>query len=348
MSYFEELNALITPPEEKAMAAARQRWDEMAKPAGSLGLLEDALVTMAGVTGSADMALSPRRLVVFCADNGVLAQGVAQTPGEITAVMTELIAAGRSSVGIMARQAKAELVTVDMGVARPVSAPGIVDRRVAAGTGDFTQGPAMTRRQAQAAVETGLDLARQAAEEGIRLLITGEMGIGNTTTASAVASVLLGQDPRVMTGRGAGLSDEGLTRKAAAIQAGIRVNRPDPTDALDVLAKLGGFDIAGMCGLFLGGARYRLPVLIDGVISAVAALVALRLCPACRKALVATHVSAEPAAAAILEALGLRAPLHGGLRLGEGTGALAFLPVLDMAAAVYRELATLQDIGLAP
>ena len=208
--------------------------------------------------------------------------------------------------------------------------------RIANGTADITQKPAMTKAELYRCIETGIGLAKCAKEDRVKLLVTGEMGIGNTTTSSAVASVLLGCDPLLVTGRGAGLSDSGLSRKLEAIKKAIKLHHPDPEDPLSVLSMLGGFDIAGMVGLYLGGALYQVPVLIDGVISAVAALLAVKICPASKKAMLATHVSAEPAGCMILDAIGLEPMITAGMRLGEGTGALCAIPMLDMACSVYQ------------
>ena len=226
--------------------------------------------------------------------------------------------------------------------------PGVQNCRIAAGTADFTTGPAMTRQQAVDAIAAGMGLVRAQKAAGVQLLATGEMGIGNTTTSSAVAAVLLGQPVERMTGRGAGLSDAGLARKLDAIRQGIARNRPDAADPLDVLSKLGGFDIAGLCGVFLGGALEGLPVLMDGFISGVAALCAVRLCPAAEKAVFASHCSTEPAARLVLEALGKAPLLTAGLHLGEGTGAVASIPLWDMALAVYRDCYSFTEGGITP
>ena len=332
----DQVIAGITPADTAAMERAKARWDSIAKPLGSLGALEEAVIRIAGMTGSADVDISKRAVVVMCADNGVVAQGVTQTGQEVTAIVAENMSTGDTSVCAMARSAGAEVVPVDIGTAVPLTGARIVQRCVRRGTADMTQGPAMSREEAVQAVLTGVEIARELCAGGVRLLATGEMGIGNTTTSSAVAAVLLGQEPVVMTGRGAGLSDAGLQKKIRAIETAVAVNRPDPADALDVLAKVGGFDLAGLCGVFLGGALYRVPVLMDGFISAVAALCALRLCPAVGAAVFASHVSAEPGHSAVLRALGKTPLIAAQMRLGEGTGAVAAMPLLDMALAVYR------------
>ena len=337
----------ITPPDEAARAAAHAHWAGLAKPLGGLGALETLLEDAAALTGSAALDVSRRAVLVLCSDNGVVAQGVSQTDQSVTRAVAENLAARRTSVCQMARTAHCDVVPVDMGMAGdPV--PGVADCRIAAGTADFTQGPAMTRAQAVEAVGRGIRLVQEQKAAGVQLLATGEMGIGNTTTSSAVAAVLLGQPVERMTGRGAGLSDEGLARKVDAICRGILRNKPDPTDPLDVLAKLGGFDLAGLCGVFLGGALEGVPVVMDGFISGVAALCAVRLCPAAAKAVFASHCSSEPAARLVLDALGKAPLLTAGLHLGEGTGAVASLPLWDMALAVYDHCYSFAEGGNTP
>ena len=337
----------ITPPDEAARAAAHAHWAGLAKPLGGLGALEALLEDAAALTGSAALDVSRRAVLVLCSDNGVVAQGVSQTDQSVTRAVAENLVARRTSVCQMARTAHCDVVPVDMGMAGdPV--PGVADCRIAAGTADFTQGPAMTRAQAVEAVGRGIRLVQEQKAAGVQLLATGEMGIGNTTTSSAVAAVLLGQPVERMTGRGAGLSDEGLARKVDAICRGILRNEPDPTDPLDVLAKLGGFDLAGLCGVFLGGALEGVPVVMDGFISGVAALCAVRLCPAAAKAVFASHCSSEPAARLVLDALGKAPLLTAGLHLGEGTGAVASLPLWDMALSVYDHCYSFAEGGITP
>jgi len=343
---FQALNAQIRPADQGAMAAAQERWNNIAKPLGSLGLLEEAVVRLAGMQGTPWPRIDERVVLVLAADNGVLAQGVAQTPAEITAVMAGYIAQGRSAVGLMAKEARADLIVADLGMLAHPDLPELRDLRVAAGTADMTLGPAMSRCQAEQAIASGMELVREAAEAGYQILATGEMGIGNTTTSSAVAALLLGQEPSAVIGRGAGLSDAGLLAKGRAVERAIRVNQPDAADPLDVLHKLGGFDIAGLAGAFIGGGLYGIPMIVDGFISSVAALAAVRLCPKAAAFLLPSHLSAEPAAALVMEALGLTPLIRAGMRLGEGTGAVAALPLLDMALAVYRELPTFSEIGM--
>ena len=342
-----QLLVAITPPDETARAAAHTHWASLAKPLGGLGALETLLEDAAALTGTAQFDFSRRAVAVLCADNGVVAQGISQTDQSVTRAVAENLAARRTSVCRMAQAAHCDVLPVDMGISgAPV--PGVRDCRIAAGTADFTKGPAMTRAEAVEAIGRGIALTRQLAAEGYGLVATGEMGIGNTTTSSAVAAVLLAQPVQTMTGRGAGLSDAGLARKVDTIRRGIACNAPDPDDALDVLGKLGGFDIAGLCGMFLGGALAGVPVLMDGFISGVAALCAVRLCPAASKAVFASHCSTEPAARLVLNALGKTPLLTAGLHLGEGTGAVASIPLWDMALAVYEGCYSFAEGGIAP
>lgn len=329
-----------------AAAKAAAHWNNLAKPVGSLGQLERAVIALAGIQGTDQPKIDRRIALILCSDNGVTAQRVASTPPEITAVMSGFMAEKRSSVCIMAKQAAAESVTIDMGMFRRVQAPALIDRRIADGTADMSLGPAMTREQAMRAIETGIDLVKTYKAEGYQILATGEMGIGNTTTSSAISAVLLGKSPVEMTGVGAGLDEAGLKRKISVIERALLVNQPDANDPVDVLAKVGGFDIAGMAGIFLGGALYRMPIIVDGFISATAALVASRIWPESRDSMLFSHLSAEPASRAVLAALNAEPMICAGMRLGEGTGAVALLPLLDQALAVYYNLMTFADIGM--
>ena len=334
----------IAPPDPRAAREAQRRWDALAKPLGSLGRLEEAVVRIAALTGDAEVRLDRRMLLVFCADNGVVTQGVSQCGSEVTAAVARALGRGESTVCAMARAARCRVQGVDMGIRDFPLCKGVLSCRIANGTGDITQGPAMSRENCLSAIRAGAGLALVQEAD---ILALGEMGIGNTTTAAAVASVLLALPPERLAGRGAGLSDEGLARKVAAIHRAIERNRPDGADPIDVLAKLGGLDIAAMCGAYLGAALRRIPVLIDGMIGAAAALCAARLCPTAAAAMLASHVSAEPASGLLLEAMGLRPLIDAGLRLGEGSGAVAALPLLDMALEVYRSGHGFDDLGIA-
>lgn len=344
MMKLQELLAQIEPVSRPAYEACAARLDRIAKPLGSLGKLEELLKRIAAIGGSPHIDIGKKCVLVFCADNGVLAQGVAQSTSEVTAAIGRSLAAGTASVSVMARTCGADVFPVDMGMAQAV--PGLINCRLGEGTADISKGPAMSRETAEKGIRAGIELTRQRQAQGYRILATGEAGIGNTTTSSAMASVLLSRPVQEVTGRGSGLSDEGLQRKRQAIRRAIEDNRPDAGDPLGLLAKLGGFDIAGMTGAFIGGALCHIPVVMDGFISAVAALCAVRLCPAVRGYILPSHLTAEPAGRLLMQELQLEPLMDGGMRLGEGTGAVALFPLLDMAAAVYHHAATFDDIRL--
>lgn len=332
----------ICPADQNAYQACIERFNGIAKPLGSLGKLETMLAQVAAASGSADVRIQKKCVLVFCADNGVVCQGVAQSDHTVTTAIGRSLVKGTASVSVMAKAAGADTFPVDVGMIDTVE--GLPARKLFCGTGDISCGPAMTREQAERLVLTGMELVREKVEEGYGVIATGEAGIGNTTTSSAMASVLLDLPVEAVTGRGSGLSDLGLIRKQEVIRNSITVNCPRAEDSLDVLAKVGGADIAAMTGAFLGAALYRVPVVIDGLISSVAALCAVRLCPAVRGYLLPSHLTAEPAGLKIMAELGLEPMLHGGMRLGEGTGAVALFPMLDLAAAVYEHAATFEDI----
>lgn len=334
----EETMQKIRPVDVAAMAAAKQHWDGLGKPLGSLGRLEKALIQIAGIQRTGDVHIDRKALAIMCADNGVVEEGVTQCGQEVTATVAENFLDEKSCVAIMCRRAGTKICPVDIGMA--VDTPRVEKRKIAYGTKNMAKEPAMTREQAVAAIEVGIAKAEELHAQGYEMLATGEMGIGNTTTSSAMTAVYLGLDVETVTGRGAGLSSHGLQRKIHAIKQAIAVNQPDPEDPLDVLAKVGGLDIAGMCGLFLGGAAQQMPVVMDGFISQVAALTAMRLVPECADYILASHVSEEPGANILLKALEKDAFLTCGMRLGEGSGAVALFPILDFASDIYHKMST--------
>lgn len=338
----EETLKQIKPLNEEKMKAARMRWDSIAKPLHSLGKMEDLITQIVGITGEEKVDLGKKALVAMCADNGVVEEGVTQTGQEVTAIVADNFVKETTTACVMCHQCGVDVKPVDVGMVRDTTAR--TDLKVMYGTRNMTKGPAMTRDEAIKGIEAGIAMVEELKAQGYRLFATGEMGIGNTTTSSAVASVLLGQPVETMTGRGAGLSSDGLTRKIQAIKKAIDLNKPDAKDSIDVLAKVGGLDIAGMAGVYLGGAALQIPVLIDGFISGVAALVAARLCPEAADYMIASHVSKEPAAHLVLDELGKEAVLHADMCLGEGTGAIALCPFLDMGATLYNTLSTFDDI----
>ena len=296
------------------------------------------MIQIAGIQRTGDVHIDRKALVIMCADNGVVEEGVTQCGQEVTATVAENFLDEKSCVAIMCRRAGTKICPVDIGMA--VDTPRVEKRKIAYGTKNMAKEPAMTREQAVAAIEVGIAKAEELHAQGYEMLATGEMGIGNTTTSSAMTAVYLGLDVETVTGRGAGLSSHGLQRKIHAIKQAIAVNQPDPEDPLDVLAKVGGLDIAGMCGLFLGGAAQQMPVVMDGFISQVAALTAVRLVPECADYILASHVSEEPGANILLKALEKDAFLTCGMRLGEGSGAVALFPILDFASDIYHKMST--------
>ena len=332
----------VPPADEGRIKEAKSHWDAIAKPLHGLGLLEDVISRMAGV---APLYREYKKCIVsFCADNGVVAQGVTQTDSGVTAIVAGNMLAGKASVCCMSRVARAETLPIDAGMLTEVE--GLRSIKAARGTRDLSREPAMTRRECLSVLLAGMDLAGELAEKGYTLLAAGEMGIGNTATTSAVAAALLGRPAGEMTGKGAGLSDAGLAKKIAVIDAAIALHRPDPADPVDVISKVGGFDIAAMTGFYLGCALHRVPAIMDGFISTAAALAAVRLCPAVRDALTASHLSAEPGAGYVMESLGLTPLLRLGMALGEGTGAASVMPLIDMALRVYFDMPSFDGIGI--
>lgn len=337
----EETIRKIRPVDAAAMAAAKQHWDGLGKPLGSLGRLEKALIQIAGIQRTGDVHIDRKALVIMCADNGVVEEGVTQCGQEVTATVAENFLDEKSCVAIMCRRAGTKICPVDIGMA--VDTPRVEKRKIAYGTKNMAKEPAMTSEQAVQALEVGIHMVEELKEKGYGIIATGEMGIGNTTTSSAVTAVLLEQDPAEVTGRGAGLSGTGLKKKISVIRDAIALHKPKKEDPIDVLAKVGGLDIAGMAGVFLGGAACRIPVVADGFISCVAALCAIRICPAVKDYVITSHKSKEPATVMILEALDIPVFLDCDMCLGEGTGAVTIYPILDMALAVYGGMCTFSD-----
>ena len=340
------LRSAITPPPAGGLAEAQRHLDSLTKPPGSLGRLEEIAARLAALAGGAPRVERPH-IFTFAADHGVVAEGVSAYPQIVTVQMVETFLRGGAAVNVLARQAEARVIVADFGVANPIpGSPGLHSCPIAPGTANLARGPAMTRAQALQALETGARLAEQALDAGADLLATGEMGIGNTTAASAIAAAITGAGPERVTGRGTGVDDATLARKVDVVRRALAVNVPDARDGLEVLAKVGGFEIAGLVGVILAGAARRVPVVLDGFISGAAALVAVTLAPDARHALFASHRSAEPGHVVILEHLGLTPYLDLALRLGEGTGAALFIHLARAAARIWREMATFKSAGV--
>lgn len=340
----DEIISKILPGDEKAMKEAYDRWLAIGKPLFSLGKLETVVTKIAGIKGTSDYKLQKKGLLIMCADNGVVEEGVTQTGQEVTAIVADNFTHHATSVCAMCDVAGVDVLPIDIGMAVDVPSVTKKEQKVCYGTRNFAKEPAMTKEEVCQALFVGIEAVKKCKEEGYDLLATGEMGIGNTTTSSAVASVLLNQEPGVMTGRGAGLSAEGLHRKIKVIEDAIKLHQPDPEDAMDVLSKVGGLDIAGLTGVFLGGAIYHIPIIIDGFISSVAALCAVRMNPNTADYMLASHVSKEPAGKLVLDALGLSPMLTCDMCLGEGSGAVAAIPVIEMGLSVYLQMGTFEDI----
>lgn len=341
---WEEAVKSVKAGDQKAMSEARRHWDQVAKPLHSLGVLEDQIVRMAGAVGSPVISIGKKAIVVMCGDNGIVEEGVTQTGQEVTGIVAGNIGKGRSCVCLMAGQSGAEVIPVDVGINGREKLWGVADEKIAMGTRNFLKEPAMSREQTVQAMETGIRIGRGLKERGIELAGSGEMGIGNTTTSSAVLSVLLDRDPEGVTGRGAGLSQEGYRKKVEVIRRGISLQKPKKEDPVDVLSKVGGFDLAALTGFYIGCASVRLPVVLDGLITGTAALAASHICPQVKDYLLASHMSAEPGGEMVLEALGLEAAIRARMCLGEGTGAAALFPLLDMALCVYTQMASFEEI----
>jgi nicotinate-nucleotide--dimethylbenzimidazole phosphoribosyltransferase len=338
----------VAPIDAEAAAAARARWDELAKPQGSLGRLEDLGATLAAIAGRVPAPVPERaRLIVCAGDHGAVASGASAWPSEVTAAIAATICAGRAGASALARAVGCEVTVLDVGVASELPAhPLLRSARVRPGTADLTKEPAMTRAEAEAAIRAGFEAATDAAAEA-DVLVTGDMGIGNTTAAACLVATFTGRAAAEVTGPGAGAEPDQMAHKMALVAGALELHRPDPADPLGALAAVGGLEHAALAGVILGGAAARRPVILDGVNAVAAALVATALRPEALGYLVAGHRSPEPGATHGLAALGLAPLLEMGMRLGEGTGALLALPLLRAAARALAEMATLAEAAAA-
>jgi len=343
----EQTIARIAPLDEAAMAAARARQDNLTKPQGSLGRLEELSIQMAGIQGRAIPRIAHKAIVTMAGDHGVARDGVIAYPAEVTPQMVLNFLAGGAGINVLARHVGARVVVVDVGVAVDLPPhPQLVAKKVAYGTANLAAGPAMTREQAVQAIEVGIKVVEAEVARGLDIVGTGDMGIGNTTPSSAIVAAITGAPVEKVTGRGTGVDDAGLARKVAVIERALALNRPDPTDALDVLARVGGFEIAGLAGVMLGAAANRVAVVVDGFISGAAALVAAGLSPAVVPYMVAGHRSVEGGHAYALAHLGLEPLLDLQMRLGEGTGAALAISLVEAATKVLAEMATFAEAGV--
>ena len=334
----------IKPLDKEAMAEARARQDTLTKPPGSLGRLEELSVQLAGIQGKTMPQIKHKAIMVMAGDHGVVAEKIGNWPQEVTAQMVRNFLRGGAGINVIARQTGVRVIVVDMGVATDLKPdPNLLSKRIGCGTRNMALGPAMTAEQAVKAIETGIEIVATEVAKGLDIVGTGDMGIGNTTASSAICAVMTGKTAAEVTGRGTGLADEQLAHKVEVINRALAVNHPDPAQPLDVLAKIGGFEIGGLVGVMLGAAIHRIPVVIDGFISGAAALIATALAPGLRDFTIAAHVSAEPGHSVLLKHLGLRPLLDLEMRLGEGTGAALGIFLAEAAARILAEMSTFAE-----
>ena len=334
----------IEEPDRKMYEKAKARFDSLAKPIDGFGDFEDIICRIAAIQGRENPDISKKAAIVMFADSRVVESGVSQTGFEVTCDVARLTGEGRSTLCVLTKDTGIDVMGVDIGIDHDESIPGIMDMKVARGAGNIEKEAAMTKSECLKAIGTGIGIVKECRDKGIGLVATGEMGIGNTTTATALLCALTGEDPEKITGRGAGLSDEGLKRKINVIKNALELHglgascgtEPDGPYALDALTKVGGLDIAGLCGLFIGGALYHVPVVIDGLISAVAALAAFYICRGCERYMIASHSGREKGTGMALSRIGLKSLIEADMALGEGTGAVMIIPVIDMILRVYN------------
>jgi nicotinate-nucleotide--dimethylbenzimidazole phosphoribosyltransferase len=337
----------ISPPDEAAMAEARARQNALTKPQGSLGRLEALSIQLAGITGQALPRVDRKAVILLAGDHGIVAEGVSAYPSEVTAQMVLNFLRGGAAINVLARQVGARVIVVDVGVAADLPTHKLLrSHKIAHGTANFARGAAMSRTQAIRAIEIGIEIASDEAAHGLDLVATGEMGIGNTTPASAITALYTGLPVAQVTGRGTGVDDAGLNRKVTTIERALALHQPDPADPLGVLAAVGGFEIGAIAGVCLGAAAHRVPVVVDGFISASGALLAAAICPAVTAYLIASHLSVERGHGPLWENLGLRPLLDMDLRLGEGTGAVLAMHTIEAACRILGEMATFADAGV--
>jgi len=338
----------IQPLDEVSMTSARARQDMLTKPRGSLGRLEELSIQLTGMTANPFPLMEHKTIIVMAADHGVTSEGVSAYPAEVTPQMVLNFLRGGAAINVLARQADARVVVVDMGVASEIEGASgeLVRRKIGLGTANLAEGPAMTREQAMESIQSGIEIAEAEIARGADILATGDMGIGNTTASAAIACTLMNRPPENIAGRGTGVDDDGLKRKISVIARALDVNKPNANDALDVLAKVGGFEIGGLVGVMLAAAANRKPVVVDGFISTAAAMIAALLAPAARDYMIAAHISQERGHKLMLEWLGLNPLLDLNLRLGEGTGAALAFHLIEASTRILRAMATFDEAGV--
>lgn len=342
-----QLTAQIPPLDDAAMDAARQRQDDLTKPRGSLGKLEELSIHIAGMTGKKFPEINQKVILTMAGDHGVVDEGVSAYPADVTYQMVMNFLGGGAAINVFAKHINARVVTVDMGVAGDFAdLPGLLKVKIAPGTNNIARGPAMSRRQAEQALQAGAEIAAEEHDKGMDILATGDMGIGNTTPSAAIASVLTGRDPEEIAGRGTGVDDQGLERKIIAVEKAIQANQPDPKDSIDLLSKVGGFEIGGLTGAILYAAANQIPVVIDGFISTAAAMLAVNLSARVKPFLISAHRSQERGHQLMLDWLELSPLLDLGMRLGEGTGAALAISLVEASCKILSGMATFSEAGV--
>ena len=338
---------MIRPLDEEAIAQAQARQDQLTKPQGSLGRLEELSIQLAGIQGKPRPQISHKAIITMAGDHGVVAEGISLYPQQVTSQMVNNFLRGGAGINVIARQVGARVIVVDMGVATELEPDAqLLSKKVAPGTQNMCLGPAMTSKQAVKAIETGIEIVAAEVTKGLDIVVTGDMGIGNTTASSAICAVMTGKPVAEVTGRGTGIGDKQLGHKTELIDKALALNRPDPKQPLDVLAKVGGFEIGGLAGVMLAAAAYRIPVVVDGFISGAAALIATALSPRLKDFLIAGHVSAEAGHRLLLKYLGLKPLLDLDMRLGEGTGAALGIFLAEIAARILSDMSTFAEAGV--
>lgn len=346
MKELKKLLSNIADLDRGAMSECKDYIDHLSKPIGSLGVLEDIVIKLSGIKGEKVKAINKKNIVIMCADNGIQESGVSSCPREVTAAVTENFVKGTTGVCVLSKYYNSNTTIVDIGVDKDFNSPKIINRKIRYGTSNMSKGAAMTREEAIRAIKTGIEIVKDLKVQGYDLIGTGEMGVGNTATSAAIISVFSGIDSDLIVGKGSGLTEDGLSHKKAMVKKSIEVNRPNKDDAIDVLSKVGGFDIAGLCGVFLGGAIYRIPVVIDGLISSAAAICAKELNSKASDYMFASHLSAEPGAQYAMKALGLEPMFNLGMRLGEGSGCPIAFGIMESAVFTMNKMDSFNEAGI--
>ncbi len=346
MELLENTLKQITGPNEEVKKQARDKWDSLLKPMGSLGTLEEVTIKIAGMTGKIINRIDKRAIVVMCADNGVVEEGVSSAPQIFTKVLTESMPKGITGVATLGKFTNTDVITVNLGVIGDIEDPRIINKKIKEGTQNFTKGPAMAYDEAVKSIEIGIEIGNKLYSEGYDILGTGEVGIGNTTTSAAVVSALSGLDVDLVCGKGAGLTEEQFRNKKAVIRRGIALNKPNKEDPIDVVAKVGGFDIGGMCGLFLSAAKNKKPIIVDGFISSAAAYCAVKLHPLVKEYIIPSHLSGEPGARYVMDELKLKPMFSLGMRLGEGTGCTLAFNIIEAGMYTLENMGTFDDVSM--